>query len=63
MSIHSKAVKNQIGGYNMQTNNASFNPYDERLALMQKLNMSSIKIYLEIWKEGVENRTDTVMPL
>lgn len=47
----------------MQTNKASFNPYDERLALMQKLNMSSIKIYLEIWKEGVENCTDTVMPL
>ena len=63
MSIHSEAVKNQIGGYNMQTNKVSFNPYDERLALMQKLNMSSIKIYLGIWKEGVENRTDTVMPL
>lgn len=63
MSIHSEAVKNQIGGYNMQTNKVSFNPYDERLALMQKLNMSSIKIHLEIWKEGVENRTDTVMPL
>ncbi len=47
----------------MQTNKVSFNPYDERLALMQKINMSSIKIYLEIWKEGVENRTDTVMPL
>lgn len=47
----------------MQTNKVSFNPYDERLTLMQKLNMSSIKIYLEIWKEGVENRTDTVMPL
>ena len=63
MSIHSEAVKNQIGGYNMQTNKVSFNPYDERHALLQKLNLSSIKIYLEIWKEGVENRTDTVMPL
>ena len=47
----------------MQTNKVSFNPYDERHALLQKLNLSSIKIYLEIWKEGVENRTDTVMPL
>ena len=47
----------------MQTNKASFNSFDKRLVLMQKINMSSIKIYLEIWKEGVENRTDTVMPL